>query len=289
MIRFGYAAQNLSIPATTNRTLRLATLGDGAKVRALVRENIAGLRAIIEWNAQHEVALFRIGQSLIPFASHSQFPYNWRREHAEELRAVGVLARSLGIRLSMHPGQYIQPGSPTPEVVGNSLAELRHVAALFDLIGSPDTVMVLHVGGAYGDRPHASERFIDVVQNEPSVLRYLALENDERIWTVEEILPVAERLRVPAIVDTLHHRLNPGGITLKEALDLALPTWSARGARPKTHLSSQDPDKQAGAHAFGVSAADWEELKNAIAGREMDVMVEAKGKELALIALGVVS
>jgi UV DNA damage endonuclease len=146
MIRVGYAAQNLSIPATTNRTLRLARLADAEHVRSLVAANLTGLRTIIGWNARHGVALFRIGQSLIPFASHPAFPYDWQAAHGEELTAIRALARAHGIRLSMHPGQYIQPGSPHPAVVANSLAELRYVTALFDLIGSADATIVLHMG-----------------------------------------------------------------------------------------------------------------------------------------------
>jgi hypothetical protein len=108
----GYPTQNLTIPASTNRTLRLAGLVDVEKVKGLVRENIADLKRILRWNAEHGVGLFRMGQNLIPFASHPAFPYDWETEHGEALREPGELARDLGIRLSMHPGQYINPGSP---------------------------------------------------------------------------------------------------------------------------------------------------------------------------------
>jgi UV DNA damage endonuclease len=74
---------------------------------------------------------------------------------------------------------------------------------------------------------------------------------------------------------------------LQEAFDLSLPTWRARGQRPKLHLSSQNPEKQAGAHAYSVEVADWETLVDALGGREADVMIEAKGKEQALVPLGV--
>jgi UV DNA damage endonuclease len=82
-------------------------------------------------------------------------------------------------------------------------------------------------------------------------------------------------------------QLNPGGLTLKEALDLSLPTWTPRGVRPKLHLSSQDPAKQAGAHAYSVDSRDWQALLGVIGSREADVMVEAKGKEHALAPMGV--
>ena len=61
VIRLGYPTQNLSIQASTNRTLRLANLPDAQKVRTLVWENIAGLLKILRWNADHGVGLFRIG------------------------------------------------------------------------------------------------------------------------------------------------------------------------------------------------------------------------------------
>ncbi len=287
VIRLGYPAQNLTLPATTNRTLRLASLTDAERLKGLVRENVADLRAILRWNAEHGVGLFRMGQNLIPFASHPAFPYDWEAEHGDDLREAGELARDLGIRLSMHPGQYINPGSPKPEVVERSLMELRYVRGVLDLLGSPDGVAVLHMGGAYEDRPASAERFTQAMRPEAGILRYLALENDERVWTAAEVVGTARVLGIPAILDVFHHGLNPGGLTMKEALDLSLPTWRPRGVRPKLHLSSQDPAKRPGAHAYSVDARDWKTLVEALGGREADVMVEAKGKEYALAPLGV--
>src|SRR3712207_2426578 len=146
MIRLGYPTKSLRIPASTNRTLRLANLLDVERVQGLVREEIAGLRTIMRLNAERGVDLFRMGQSPIPFASHPAFPYDWEAEHGDELREAGELSRSLGIRLSMHPGQYIQPASLRPEVVGRSLAEVRSSARIFSLAGGPRSVLVLHLG-----------------------------------------------------------------------------------------------------------------------------------------------
>ncbi len=285
MIRYGYPAQNITLPATTNRTLRLAGLVDVEKVRGLVWENLLGLETIVRWNAERGISLFRIGQGLIPFASHPAFPYDWAEEHGDDLRELGALARSLGVRLSMHPGQFINPGSPNPQSAQRSLDELRYATRVFDLMGSDDAVVVLHLGGAYDDRPAAIARFVESLRPEEGILRYLALENDERIWTVGEVSSTARILGIPAILDNLHHALNPGGLSLGEALGLALPTWEMRGVRPKVHLSSQDPAKRPGAHAHSIEAGDWAAFLDALDGRETDVMVEAKGKELALSAL----
>jgi UV DNA damage repair endonuclease len=140
MIRLGYAAQNLTIPATTSRTLRLASLHNIEKVCRLIRENLASLETILQWNDEHEFKLFRIG-----------------------------------------------------------------------LIGSPDSVLVLHIGGNFGDKLVTTTRFVETMGLEENVLKYLALENDERIWHVADIVKVAQALGIAAIAHTLHNRLNPGG------------------------------------------------------------------------------
>ncbi|CAN5291311.1 UV DNA damage repair endonuclease UvsE [soil metagenome] len=287
MIRLGYPAQNLGLPETTNRTLRLASLIDVDRLKGIVRKNIAGLRNILHWNAERGIWLFRMGQDLVPFASHPAFPYDWTAEHGGELREAGELARTLGIRLSMHPGQYIQPASPRPGVAARGIEELRYVTRVFDLMGAEDAVTVLHIGGGYGDKPGTAARFVEVMSPQTEILRYLALENDERVWTAFETVETARSLGIPAITDSLHHNLNPDGLSLREALDLSLPTWEKRGTRPKLHLSSQDREKRPGAHAYSIDSLDLEALFSALDGREADVVVEAKGKEQALAAMGV--
>jgi len=279
-VRFGYPCQNLTINASTNHTLRLASLRDGEKLRCVIAKNFADLERMLHWNTANGWSLLRIGQHLIPFASHPDFPYDWAKAHKAELKRLGELAKGLGIRLSMHPGQFVNPASPSREVAERSLAELRYSAAVLSLMNADDGVLVLHLGGVYGDCTKAVRRFISALKGEREILRFLALENDERFWTVRDVLYVAERLGVPVIVDNLHHALNSGGWSLRKALDEALTTWTDR--RPKVHLSSQDPTKRFGAHAFSVHPNDFRQLMDALDGREADVMVEAKGKEQGL-------
>jgi len=284
--RVGYPCMNLLLGMGTNRTLRLASLGDAKKVRGVVGANLDALEAILAWNAAHGVRLFRVGSQVVPFASHEGFPYHWQAEHGKRMQELGAVARASGQRLSIHPGQYVCPGSPDAGVVGRSVAELRYAADVVELLDPSGGVVVVHAGGAYGDKPAAAERFVDALRGEAGVLRHLALENDERIWTAGEVIGLASRLGVAAIVDTLHHRLNPGLHTVEAAVRAAAPTWT-RGRRQKLHISSQDPAKVKGAHAYGITAEDWAELLGATRGLDVDVMVEAKGKEQALRMLGI--
>lgn len=282
MNRLGYASQNLTLGVSTGHTVRLVNLPDAPKVQGVVQENLRALDRIIAWNTDCDVGLFRMSPQLIPLASHPEFPYDWQLEHGPELERIGDTAWKNKIRLSVHPGQYIHPASLNPEVVQRSLDELRYNAKLLSCLGSRDGVIVLHLGGFFGDKTETIARFVEALRREREILRYLALENDERVWTVAQVWQAADALGVPVIVDTLHHELNPGAFTLETALDLALPTWPGR---PKLHISSQDPDKQRGAHAWGIAPQDWQSLLAALGGRAADIMVEAKGKDQAALAL----
>lgn len=282
-IRLGYPCENLTLPASTNHTLRLASLNP-ERVQQRVADNLRDMARILTWNAEHGIGLFRVGQHLIPFASHPEFPYDWEAEHGKTLADLGALARRTGQRLSMHPGQYINPGSPDARVVARSLAELHYSARLLRQLQADDGVIVLHLGGVYGDRAGARRRFIEALRGETEILAFLALEHDERLWAFPDVLDIAAVLGVPVVVDTLHHALHPGGVSLAQALDLAFPTWRGRG-RPKVHLSSQDETKQAGAHAFAIRQEDVQILLAALPSPDVDIMVEAKGKEQAVLAL----
>lgn len=279
--RWGYPCENRTLGATTLRTVRLANL-EPERVRAKVRANLDDLERMVRFNAEVGLGLLRIGQQLIPFASHASFPYDWEREHGDRLAEIGVLARDAGIRFSMHPGQYVNPGSELREVVERSLAELRYSARVLALAGAVDGVVVVHGGGANGGKAAALERFATAVSSEPELLRFLAVENDERTWGMEDLLPLAERLGIPVVVDALHHQWNPGRSTLGEAIRAAATTWRTR---QKVHLSSQATGARPGTHAEMVVPADAERLREAAAGLTLDVMVEAKAKELAVLPL----
>ncbi|MCS6829370.1 MAG: UV DNA damage repair endonuclease UvsE [Armatimonadota bacterium] len=282
MIRWGYPCENITLDASTNHTLQLRNIRE-ERIREKFEQNLRDLWRMLEWNVLQGIALFRIGQHLVPFASHPHFPYDWYMAHADALREVGRFARQHGLRLSMHPGQYVNVGSPHAGVVERSLAELRYSATVLDALGLPDSVLVIHLGGVYEGHHATAQRIVKHLQGEEQILRWLVLEHDERLWSLRQVLPVAEQLDVPVIVDNLHHRLNPDHLTLQEAVRLGLSTWN--GKRPKLHLSSQDESKRAGAHAGRIDLEDLYELLDALEDAEADIMVEAKEKELAVLPL----
>ena len=267
------------------------------------------LREILGYLDRNDVRMYRMATSLAPYASHpelSQFR-GQVEECADELAAVGELARTLGVRLSTHPGQYTVLNSEDPSVRSAAAQEIEVQAALLDAMGLPaESVVVLHVGGAAGGAEVGAERFLrGLSQISDAAHARLVIENDDRSYGLAAVLSLAERAGLRVVWDVLHHRCHdPDGIPDAEALVLALRTWPD-GVRPKIHYSSPRLDvrerrRRAGrrversavlpqlrAHADLVDPIGFEYfLRDAPrADRDFDVMLEAKAKDLALLRL----
>jgi len=269
---------------TTSHTCRLAA-ATPERLRALIAQNLNALDAILQHNVKNGWLLFRIGSGVIPFGSHPVNQLEWWREYAPELRALGDYARAHQLRLSIHPGQYTVLSSPDEKIRAAARAELTYAARVLDSLGVDHTnKIVLHVGGAYGDKAAAIERFnVEISQLPSSVHQRLVLENDERTYSAEEVLAIAQQNGVPMVFDNLHHAANPGTVPLQELLPQIFSTWRTPDGNAKVHFSSQAPGARMGKHAEFADAGEfcrWVRLWGH-AG-EFDVMLEAKGKDRAL-------
>ena len=273
-----------------------------------LRTSLGHLRVVLDYLDRHDIRMYRMATALAPYASHPELPQFHRQveECATELAELGALARELDIRLSTHPGQYTVLNSESDAVRAAAAAELEVQGALFEAMGlGPEAVVVLHVGGAAGGHAAAGDRFLTGFEQLSEAARArLVLENDDRVFGVGQALGVAERAGVPLVFDILHHRCHdPDGIDDREALQLALDSWPS-GVRPKIHFSSPRLDigekrRKVGRrvertlvlpdmrlHADLIDPVAFEGfLRHTANGLDFDVMLEAKGKDLALLRL----
>jgi hypothetical protein len=116
-----------------------------------LRTSLAALRRILDHLDRHDLRMYRMATSLAPYASNPDLPqfHHQVAECAEELAAVGSVARARDIRLSTHPGQYTVLSSERDGVRAAAAAELEIQASLLDAMGlGADAVVVLHVGSA---------------------------------------------------------------------------------------------------------------------------------------------
>ncbi|MGV3618222.1 MAG: UV DNA damage repair endonuclease UvsE [Fimbriimonas sp.] len=279
--RIGFACVLSDGSLSTNHTLRLASLTE-TRLAETAHQNLDDLERILFLMAQGPLRLIRLGGSTIPLASHESMTFDWRPFVAGRLRAIGGKYVPMGFRFSSHPGQYTILNSPDALVVQRAEAELVYSVDLLDLMGLDGShKVVIHGGGIYNDRPASTERLIANLKTLPEkVRRRLILENDERLFSLSQILEVGEAAGLPVCFDLHHHQINPGEEELVPLLERVAKTWDCR---PKLHMSSQRPQSRVGAHDDLLHERDMATLTE-ILPFEADVMVEAKAKEVAAVA-----
>ncbi len=265
---------------TTNRTFRLANLSF-ERLQKAVHENLDDMERILRWMQRHErMRLFRIGSSLIPFASHENFRFDWQSMFGERLRAIGKTFLPLGFRFSLHPGQYTVLNAPDPRIRRRAVAEVIYSCQVLGALGADKShKVVVHAGGAYGDKVASLRRLVETVRCLPAEHRgRLVLENDERSFNFADIVAVCEEIGIPPVFDWHHHQLNPTP-NIQAWLHRAKALWDSF---PKVHISSQKPNAVDGAHDLMVRAKDLRQLLDTVPF-PFDLMVEAKAKEVAAL------
>ena len=188
----GYASKTLAAPGARMQSVvqRLATPD---RLAQAIDGNLRALDAALDYQAKNGIHLFRISSDVIPFGSSPVNALDWMRDFEPHLAALGRKARRHGIRLSMHPGQYTVLNSPDADVVERAKLDLAYHAAFLDALGMDASgKIVLHVGGAYGDKPRALERFANAYATLPlAVRRRLVIENDDRLFTAQDVLALS--------------------------------------------------------------------------------------------------
>ena len=287
-----YGGQEKGVPPiTTGRSMIKRTFEskglDYASELALA--NAMDLDKIIDWNILNGFNFFRITSGLAPWKSE----YNWTDlkdldEIKMYLHSAGVKAKTHNLRITSHPGPFNVLTSPHQHVVDNCVNDLTMHGDVFDMLGLTRThfnKINIHIGGAYGDKPASMERFCKNFNLLPeSVKSRLTVENDDKasMYSVKELYNgVYNVIGVPIVFDYHHHKFCDGGLGEQEALELAISTWP-EGITPATHYSESRREEQ-GDDTIRVQAhSDYIYDKIDTYGNDIDIMVEAKRKELAV-------
>jgi len=282
-MRIGYPCSNLTLRQSASRTFRLASFSEERLVE-IIDANLDALERYLEWNAAHGIGFFRISSGTIPFASHPVMTFDWQAHYAGRFAEIGGQIAAHDMRINVHPGQYTLLNAAKPEVVTASIAELAYHAALLDALGLDHTHKIqIHTGGVYGDKPAAAARFVEEYRRLPEAIRRrLVIENDERQYSLADNLAIHAECGVPVLFDIFHHRIFNGGESLAEALDAVIPTWQGHGPA-MIDYSSQNPEKQAGAHTVSIDLDDFGPVLDELAGRDVDLMLEIKDKESSVL------
>ncbi|KDN68735.1 putative UV damage endonuclease UvdE [Colletotrichum sublineola] len=264
-------------------------------VQELGLANARDIPKMLRWNDKYGIKFMRLSSEMFPFASHEEYGYRLAPFAADALAEAGKVAAELGHRLTTHPGQFTQLGSPRKEVITAAVRDLEYHDEMLSLLRLPeqqdrDAVMILHLGGTYGDKQSTLDRFrSNYAKLSSSIKQRLVLENDDVSWSVHDLLPLCEELNIPMVLDFHHHniifdssQLREGTQDITQLFDRIRATWTRKGISQKMHYSESCPG----------ATTPRDRRKHSPRVRtlppcppDMDLMIEAKDKEQAVFEL----
>lgn len=285
-MRIGYACLTVGVPHTAFRSCLMKNANE-QKLTEIIEHNLNSLDHILDYNVQNQIRLFRITSDLIPFGSSPVNQLAWPSLFAHRFLQLGEKIRQNGLRVSMHPGQYTVLNSPDPRVVRNAVADLAYHTQVLDLLGvSGAHKIILHIGGVYGDKPQAIQRFIaNFNLLDPSIRQRLVIENDDRSYTIEDVLEISSRIQAPVVFDNLHHAANHADFADTEISRILAcrKTWQPNDGLQKIHYSQQAAGKRSGAHSESIDLDAFMAFYQGLGGLDLDIMLEVKDKNLSAI------
>ena len=252
-------------------------------------QNCKDLMEIIKWNNEHDFKFFRITSNLFPWCSEYELKSMPDYEEIKStLYEIGEYVKENQMRITSHPGPFNVLTSPHEHVVENCIKDLSIHGEVFDLMNlsrTPWNKINIHIGGVYGDKISAMERFCKNFTRLPeSVRSRLTVENDDKatMYSVKDLYHgVYEVIGIPIVFDYHHHRFNTGDLSEREALELACLTW--RDIKPVVHYSesrsSEKKDNTIREQAHSDYIYEYIDTYDC----DVDIMVEAKMKELAVL------
>ena len=285
-MNIGYACLALGVPGTGLQKCLLRNATE-QRLRELIAANLDALERMVDYNSKNGIRLYRISSDIIPFASSPVMTVPWITDYARRLSGIGQKIRDAGMRVSMHPGQYTVLNSPVETIAANAALELAYHASLLDALGvDARHKIILHVGGAYGDKPAATARFRERYARLPQVVRArLVLENDDRIFTVADVLSIAHSEGIPVVYDNLHNAANPSPEGGDDAtwIRRCAATWRAEDGPQKIHYSQPAPGQKIGAHSQSISVEAFLRFVEGLPSPQPDLMLEVKDKNVSAL------
>jgi UV DNA damage endonuclease len=289
-MNIGYACINTTLGSqkprvTTNRGMIRKTFEEKgiSYVSELVLHNVRDLIEIIKWNEKKGIKFYRMSSEMFPWMSEYDFTdLPDYRKISLLLAGAGHLAKKYGQRLTFHPGPFNVLASPSENVVKKTIDDLNKHSQIMDMMGlskTPYNKINIHVGGVYGDKSSALQRWVKNFHllDEDTKSR-LTVENDDKqsAYTVRDLMFVHKETGIPIVFDYHHHTCHPDGMSHQEALEMAISTWP-KDITPIVHVSEPRDEKNFRAHH------DYVNNKIDSYGHKIDVMMEAKAKELAVL------
>lgn len=322
-IRLGYAAVNCTLrkhDVITDRTCRLSTVKNKGieYLIELTHKNIRDLFTIIKWNEKNNIKFYRMTSNLMPHIDNSLLlnaldKKNYKKlvydisQFKKQLKEIGDYVNKHNHRITMHPDPYLTLGSGNNQTIINNYRVLFMHAKTLDLMNlSHNSTIIIHGGGVYDDKKKTIKLWVNNFNKLPMMIKQrIILENDEFSYSIQNVLDISKQIKpydkykninceykLPIVFDYFHHicyskKLEKNNGKPQKQLEYYLPlikkSWGKRTI--KMHLSEQNIEKRTGAHSDYVKTIPNILFMFAKKYNGLDLMIEAKAKELAVIYL----
>ena len=281
-MRIGYPCINRTLDCSASSTFRLKSYSED-RLKKSIKNNLDCLRRILQFNLEHKLFFFRISSDIVPFASHPINKFSWQKTFQHDFEEIGEFIIKNRMRVSMHPNQFTLINSIKDEIFERSIKELQYHAETLDLMKLDTSAKIqIHVGGAYGDKKASLERFVARFNSlSDTVIRRLVIENDDKLYDLNDCLKISEEIQVPVVFDFFHNKLNNlASQSVKESFGYVVKSWNERrDGVPMVDYSSQEPNGLPRQHSETINLEDFGLFLKQTEPFDFDVMLEIKDKE----------
>lgn len=290
-IRLGYVAISKTLDITSSKTITYTEFkknNDFNKLNNIIIENLTNLEKIIDYNIKNNIHFYRLTSKLIPLATINEINFDYITPYQEYYQRIANKIKQKHIRIDSHPDQFCVLNSTKKEIVESSINILKYHYNILNALNIDNKIIILHIGSSVLGKDNSIKRFINNFNKLPEYLQEcIALENDDKIYNIEDCLNLCQKLNIPMVLDYHHHICNNDNLDINEYLKPIFNTW--KNNIPKIHFSSpkNNTKKEFRSHHDYINPNDFinflEKIKHL--NTNLDIMLECKQKDEALFKL----
>lgn len=287
-IRLGYACLSKTIDITTSSTITYTNYlkcdNKEEKLDSIIKSNLEDLEKIIDYNYKNNIHFYRLSSKIIPLATHTNVDFEYISKYKNYYDRIANKIKKYDIRVDFHPDQFAVLNSTKKDVLENTFKILEYHYNLLDSLKIKNKVLILHIGSNTFGKKNSINRFVNNFNKLPEkIKKSIAVENDDKTFTIEDCVQIYDRIKTPIILDYHHYICNPSDIDY----DKIFESW--KGQTPKIHFSSpkNKTKKDFRSHHDYINSDDFiffiDKIKNY--NIDIDIMIEAKAKDESLFKL----
>lgn len=294
-IRLGYISNPLeqeelkySRTMTFTRYNKLGKKEGNQKLDNIIQLNFQGLNRVLEYNKEHDIHFYRLFHHLIPLSTHREVDFEYIKKYKKQWKEIGDKIKRYNIRVDTHPDQFCVLNSVHEAVIERSIEILQYHYNIFQAMGL-DAKTVLHIGSGTEGKDASLLRFTKTFKQLPKHLKeMIMIENDDKVFDVQDVLQLCEQLQIPMILDYHHYQCNHQKQITKKDIKRIYHTWKDTTLNPKMHFSSPKNKTEFRSHSAYANITEFLAFMECIKidkSMTIDVMLECKARDKALFAL----